>query len=98
MWILALKMAYTSKGPKHQIEVVGDICSLDFGPDMVTIALIHAVHGFGLRMRCQGCNKGEDKVGGEKEIYLHIIQIIVNLSNSLMMFLLLGIDASLHRH
>ena len=42
---------------------MGNVGGLGFGPDMVVVASVYAVHGFGLHM------KGQDTDGGE-DIYL----------------------------
>ena len=53
-------MANTSGRPICQLEVVVDVGGLHLGLDMAIIVLIHAVHGFDLRMECKG-SKGEGR-------------------------------------
>ena len=38
------------------IYIIGDIGGPGFGPNMAVIAFVHAVHGFGLRMRGRDTN------------------------------------------
>jgi hypothetical protein len=49
--ILTFEVANTRGRAKNKIHVIGDIGVLGFGPNMTVIAFVHAVHGFGLRMR-----------------------------------------------
>lgn len=49
--ILALEVANTRRGAKSKAHVIGDIGGLGFGPNMAVVAFVHALHGFGLRMR-----------------------------------------------
>jgi hypothetical protein len=51
--ILALEVANASGGSKNKAYVIADISGLGLGPNMAAIAFVHAVHGFGLRMRGQ---------------------------------------------
>jgi len=59
--ILALEVANASGGAKTKAHVIGDIAGLNLGPNMAVITFVHAVHGFGLRMRGRETNWGKDK-------------------------------------
>ena len=59
--ILALEVANASGGAKNKAHVIADISGLDLGPNMDAIAFVHVVYGFGLCMRGQDINWGEDK-------------------------------------
>jgi hypothetical protein len=59
--ILALEVANASGGTKRKAHGIGDIGCLGLGPNMSIIAFVHAVHGFGLCMRCRDTNWGEDE-------------------------------------
>jgi hypothetical protein len=61
MRILALEVANASGGAKNKAYVIVDIGGLGVGPNMAVIAFVHAVHGFGLRMKGRDAYRGEDK-------------------------------------
>ena len=56
MRILAHEVANTCGGAKNKAYIVSYVGGLVLGPDMVVVALVHAVHEFGLRMRGQNDN------------------------------------------
>ena len=45
MWILALKMIHTNRGPECEAEVVCNIGGLGLCPNMATVSLVHTIHG-----------------------------------------------------
>jgi hypothetical protein len=49
--ILALEVANTNGRAKNKAYIIADIGGLGLGPNMAVILFVHAVHGFGLRMR-----------------------------------------------
>ena len=61
MWILALKMTYTNRGPECQAQVVCNVGGLGLRPNMAIISLVHTIHGFGFGGGCRGANKREYK-------------------------------------
>jgi hypothetical protein len=44
-------LANVGGGAKNKAHIIGEIGGPGFGPNMAVIAFVHAVHGFGLRMR-----------------------------------------------
>jgi hypothetical protein len=59
--ILALEVANARGGEKNKAHIIGDIGGLGFGPNMTIIAFVHAIHGFGIRMKGREAYWGEDK-------------------------------------
>ena len=59
MKILALEVANASGGAKNKAHVIGDIGGLGLSPNMAVIVCVHAVHGFGLRMRERNTDWGK---------------------------------------
>jgi hypothetical protein len=49
--IMALEVANVGGRSKNKAQDIGNVGGLGFGPDMAVVAFIHAVHGFGLRIR-----------------------------------------------
>ena len=60
--ILALEVANASGGAKNKAHVIGDIGGLGLGPNMAAIVFVHAIHGFGLRMREKDTNWGRTNI------------------------------------
>ena len=54
--ILAQKVANASGEAKNKAHVIGNISGQGLCPNMAVIAFVHAVHGFGLRMRGRDTN------------------------------------------
>ena len=59
--ILALEVASASGRANNKAHVIAHIGDMGLGLNMAVIEFVHAVHGFGLRMRGQNTNWGEDK-------------------------------------
>jgi hypothetical protein len=59
--ILALEVANISGRARRKAHGIGNIGCLGLGPNMAVIAFVHAIHGFGLRMRGRDINWGEDE-------------------------------------
>jgi hypothetical protein len=49
--IMTLDVANVGGRSNCKAQDIGNVGGLGFGPDMAVEAFIHAVHGFGLRMR-----------------------------------------------
>ena len=64
MWILALKITHTYRGPECQAQVVCNISGLGLRPNMAIVSLVHTVHGFCFGGGCIGANgrKYEDDI------------------------------------
>ena len=58
--IMTLEVANTGGRMKSKAQVISNIGSLGFRPDMAVIAFEHAVHGFGLCMRGGDAYWGKD--------------------------------------